>query len=40
MMSVNFSDIAISDIKSSNYCGNEDINLMENADLAEKSGAL
>ena len=43
MMSVNLSDIAISSIRGSDYrciisliCKNEAINLMQNADLAEK----
>ena len=46
-MSVNFSDIAILNIKGSDYCciisltsKNEAINLLENADLTEKSGTL
>ena len=47
MMSVNLSDIAILNIKSSDcrciislISKNEAINLMQNADLTEKSGAL
>ena len=39
MMSMNLSDIAILNIKGSDYCcicKNEAINLMQNADLAEK----
>ena len=47
MMSVNLSDIAILNIKGSDYhciisfiSKNEAINLMQNADLTEKSGAL
>ena len=46
-MSMNLSDIAIVNIKGSNYCSvisfiskNETINLMQNADLTEKSGTL
>ena len=46
-MSVNLSDIAILNIKGSDYCcifslisKNEVINIMENADLTEKNGAL
>ena len=42
-LSINLSDIAISNIKGSNYCciislsiKNEAINLMQNADLTEK----
>ena len=45
MMSMNLSDIAILNIKGSDYCciislisKNEVINLMQNADLTEKSG--
>ena len=44
MMSVNLSDIAIFNIKGSDYCcnislisKNEAINLLQNADLTEKS---
>ena len=47
MMSVNLSDIAILNIKGSDYCciislicKNEAINLIQNADLAKKSGTL
>ena len=47
MMSINLSDIAILKIKGSNYCciislisKNEDINIMQNADLTEKNGIL
>ena len=47
MMSVNFSDIAILNIKGSDYrciisliSKNEAINLMQNADLTEKGGTL
>ena len=47
MMSINFSDIAILNIKGSDYCcsislisKNEAINLLQNADLTEKSGTL
>ena len=47
MMSMNPSDIAILNIKGSNYrciisltIKNEAINLMQNADLTEKSGTL
>ena len=47
MMSVNLSNIAILNIEGSDYCciisliiKNEAINLMQNADLTEKSGAL
>ena len=47
MMSVNFSDIAILNIKGSDYrciisliSKNEAINLMQNADLTKKSGTL
>ena len=47
MISMNPSDIAILNIKSSDYCciirpirKNETINLMQNADLTEKSGTL
>ena len=47
MMSVNLSDIAILNIKGSGYCcifslisKNDAINLIQNADLTEKSGAL
>ena len=46
-MSANLSDIAILNIKGSDYhciisfiSKNEAINLMQNADLTEKSGAL
>ena len=46
-MSVNLSDIAILNIKGSDYrcifsliSKNEVINIMENADLTEKNGAL
>ena len=47
MMSMNLSNIAILNIKGSDYCciislisKNEAINLMQNADLTEKSGTL
>ena len=47
MMSINLSDIAILKIKGSNYCciislisKNEDIKIMQNADLTEKNGIL
>ena len=47
MMSMNVSDIATLSIKGSGHCciislisKNEDINLMQNADLTEKSGTL
>ena len=47
MMSINLSDIAILKIKGSDYCciinlisKKESINLMQNADLTEKSGTL
>ena len=47
MMSMNLSDIAILNIKGSDYCciislisKNEAINLMQNADLTEKSGTF
>ena len=47
MMSINFSDIAILNIKGSDYCcsislisKNEAINLLQNADLTEKTGTL
>ena len=47
IMSVNLSDIAILSIKGSNYCWiisliskYDAINLLQNADLTEKSGAL
>ena len=47
MTSVNLSDIAVLNIKGSNYCciislisKNQAINLLQNADLAENSGAL
>ena len=47
IMSMNFSDIAISNIKGSDFrciiswiSKNDTINLMQNADLAEKSGTL
>ena len=47
MMSINLSDIAILNIKDSDYCviislisKTEVINLMQNADLTEKSGTL
>ena len=47
MMSMNLDDIAILNIKGSVYCciinrisKNEAINLMQNADLTEKSGTL
>ena len=47
MMSVNLRDIAILNIKGSDYCciisfisKNEAINLLQNADLTEKSGTL
>ena len=46
-MSVNLSDIAILSIKGSNYCWiisliskYDTINLLQNADLTEKSGTL
>ena len=46
-MSMNLINIAILNIKGSNYCciisgvsKNEAINLMQNIDLTEKSGAL
>ena len=46
-MSVNLSDIAILNIKSSDYCyiislinKNEAMNLVQNADLTGKSGTL
>ena len=46
-MSINLSEIAILNIKGSDYCfiigiisRNEDINLMPNADLTKKSGKL
>ena len=46
-MSVNLSDIAILNIKGSDYCcvislisKNKAINLLRNADLTEKSGML
>ena len=45
MMSINFSDIAILNIKGSDYCciislisKNEAIHLLQNADLTDKSG--
>ena len=44
---MDLSDIAILNIKGSDYCGiisliskNEDIKLMQNVDLTEKSGTL
>ena len=47
MMSINLSDIAISNMKDSDYCyiislisKNEAINLMQNVDLTKKSGTL
>ena len=47
MTSVNLSDIAVLNIKGSNYCciislisKNQAINLLQNADLTENSGAL
>ena len=47
MMSINLSDIAILKIKISDYCciislisKNEAIDLLQNADLTEKSGSL
>ena len=47
MMSVNLSDIAILNIKGSNYCcitsllsKNEAIKLIQNVDLTEKNGIL
>ena len=47
MMSVNISDIAILNLKGSDYCciiglisKNEIINLLQNVDLTEKSGTL
>ena len=47
MMSINLSDIAILNIKGSDYCciislisKNGAINLLQNADLTEKNGAL
>ena len=47
MMSINLSDIAIINIKGSNYgciisliSKNQVINLMQNADLTDKSGTL
>ena len=47
MKSVNISDIAISNIKGTDYCciislisNNEAINLFQNADLTEKTGKL
>ena len=47
MMSINLSNIAILNIKDSNYCctislisKNETINLLQNSELTEKSGAL
>ena len=47
MMSVNLSDIVILNIKGSDYHSiislirkNESINLLQNADLTEKSGTL
>ena len=47
MTSINLSNIAILNIKGSDYCcivslisKNEAINLMQNADLTEKSGTL
>ena len=47
MMSINLSDIATLKIKSSDYCciislisKNEAIDLLQNADLTEKSGSL
>ena len=47
MMSINLSDIAISNMKNSDYCyiissiiKNEAINLMQNSDLTEKGEKL
>ena len=40
MMSVNLSDIAILNIKDSDYCCIEAINLLQNAGLTEKSATL
>ena len=47
MMSVNFRDIAVVNIKGSDYCciislisKNEAIDLMQNADLTEKNATL
>ena len=47
MMSMNLSDVAILNIKGSDYCciislisKHEAINLMQNVDLTEKSGTL
>ena len=47
MMSINLSDIAILNIKDSDYCciinlisKNEAIKLMQNADLTDKGGTL
>ena len=47
MMSVNFRDIAVVNIKGSDYCciislisKNDAVNLMQNADLTEKSAIL
>ena len=47
MMSMNLSDIAILNIKGSDYCciislirKNEAINLMQDSDLSEKSGTF
>ena len=47
MISINLSDIAILNIKGSDYCciislisQNEAINLLQHADLTEKSGTL
>ena len=47
MMSINLNDIAILNIKGSDYCciislisKNEAIKLLKNVDLAEKSGTL
>ena len=47
MMSMDLSDIAILDIKGSDYCciislisKNEAINVMQNADLIEKKGSV
>ena len=47
LMPVNFSDVALLNNKGSGYCcifklisRNEAINLMQNADLTEKSGTL
>ena len=46
-MSINLSDIAISNIKGSDYCciisgisKSEAVKLLQNVDLTEKSGAL